>query len=78
LAGGGNVKSKTAMQVKGERPKRRIWKVTVILVDRPSLIKGTKKQEKFLRKSELLRALKVNTGYAGVTPSVTSAVLVLS
>jgi hypothetical protein len=67
-----------AKAANSDRPKRRVWSVEVILVDMPPLIKGTKKQDKFLVKKELLRSLKVSTGYGKVTPSVVDARIVLT
>jgi hypothetical protein len=61
---------------KSENPKRRVWSVRLILVDRPPMGK-LKVDRKFLLKKELLRSLKVSTGYAGVTPSIVDAKLEL-
>ena len=68
------------MKTKAEtdRPKRRLWKVSVMLADRPPLVKGSKKQAKFLTKKELLDALQVKTGYGCVTPSVVYAEVVIN
>lgn len=68
------MKKKTLQQ---ERPKRRVWSVQVILTDMPPLIHGSKKQDKFVTKAELLNSLKVKTGYSKITASVVDARIVL-